>query len=356
MEKKKLYTENQYEVTYQVDSQHKGQRIDQFIKDFYPTMSREYIKKKIEIGEIEILARPHKLRPSTKVQFNDEIKITIKRSHLEDEYWRGEKLELIEKPTILFEDDHLLIISKPPFMTTHPAGKHLFYCATVCFEKIHQKTIHSTHRIDRETSGILILGKDSETSSDISYSFYKNKVYKAYFFIALKQPNATNFPFEANEELDRDPNSTTRLFMKAFPQGTRQGKPSLTRFELLFEYNQYILALAFPFTGRQHQIRAHAFHHGYPLLGDKLYHHDPYLFGRFKDGKAQETDYEFMQIPRQALHAIGLSFPYRHKRKVIIDTIPNDLEQFIRKNTSISIKDLNQKIKDKVEHYFNERK
>ena len=74
------------------------------------------------------------------------------------------KLVLPVRPKIIFEDDRLIVISKPPFMSVHPTGRHLFNCATVYFESLLNQTIHPVHRLDRETSGVLLLAKNSSVA------------------------------------------------------------------------------------------------------------------------------------------------------------------------------------------------
>jgi 23S rRNA-/tRNA-specific pseudouridylate synthase len=195
-------------------------------------------------------------------------------------------------------------------MITHPAGKNLFYCATVWYETIYKHTIHSIHRLDRETTGILMLGKNPKTTQKISAFFEEDKVRKCYFLIAHKKEGALPFPFIAKQRMGRNENAIPEGMITSYPENSEDGKDAETHFELILEKDNYVLALAFPITGRQHQIRVHAACNGYPLLGDKLYNGDSGVFMRFKDHKATDDDHDFMQIPRQALHAVALKLPY----------------------------------------------
>ena len=88
------------------------------------------------------------------------------------------------EPKTIFEDENIIIVNKPPFMCTHPTGKHLFNCATTYFENIHNKTMHSIHRLDRETSGILLLGKEIKTTARLTQAFEDCAIKKCYLFIA----------------------------------------------------------------------------------------------------------------------------------------------------------------------------
>ncbi len=133
-------------------------------------------------------------------------------------------------------------------------------------------------------------------------------------------------------------------------------KKAETRFEVLIENEEYALLLAFPKTGRQHQIRVHASHHGYPLLGDKYYGGDPFLFTRFKDKVATEEDHAFLQLPRQALHALALSLPYPdlHSRKLYQAPLPWDLKNWLDSHFDLFL--LKELINKKINEWFESTK
>lgn len=103
--------------------------------------------------------------------------------------------------------------------------------------------------------------------------------------------------------------------------------------------------MAFPQTGRQHQIRVHAKAHGLPLIGDKLYLGSYEMFQRFKDQYASEEDYNLMELPRHALHAIALRIPYKKEEKLFVTKIPHDFVEWIKKNSELDIDKLEEKIK-----------
>jgi len=312
----KNFSTESYIVKYPVKQEHEGLILDQFLKEKWQTLSREFLKKKIDAGEVIISGRTPPHRPSTKIHAGETITVLTFKSAYEDEFWKGQKLDLKLVPDVVFEDESLIIISKPAFMATHPAGKHLFNCATVVYETKYQKTIHSTHRLDRETSGLLVLAKDVKAAGEIQQKFEHHKVKKCYFLIAHNENQLTpdHFPLKASERLAKGeelPDVTelvTRLSMHCFPHDAKEGKSAETIFHFIQAKNNYLVLLAFPKTGRQHQIRAHAANHGFPLLGDKLYNGDLQVFTRFKDGEETEEDYLKMQIPRHALHSIALHF------------------------------------------------
>ena len=350
----KSFTTERYIVTHAVMIEQEGWRLDQFVHKHMPTLSRQYLKKKIEKGEVEISGRKPPHKSSVKVHYGERVTITTHNDgSIEEELWHGKPIEKQEDPTILFEDDGLLVVNKPPYMITHPAGKNLFYCATVFFETIYKKTIHSIHRLDRETSGVLLLGKNPRTSQQVSLLFEEDKVRKCYLLIAHKNEERTPFPFTARERLGRPEDIVPRGMMLSYPEDSEDGKDSETYFELLLETEKYVFALAFPVTGRQHQIRVHAAKHGYPLLGDKLYNGDPGVFMRFKDVEATEEDHEKMQIPRQALHAVALKIAYPiGKESLFMAPLPKDLTDWAHTHLTVSVDQINEMIRLKLEESF----
>ena len=350
----KSFSTEKYVVTHPVAIEQDGWRLDQFVMKCMPTLSRQYLKKKIDKGEVVISGRKSPHKPSVKVHYGERITITTHNDGMiEDELWRGKPLPRDQKPGVVFEDEELIVINKPPFMITHPAGKNLFYCATVFFETMYKKTIHSIHRIDRETSGLLLLGKNPKVSQRMALLFEEDKVRKCYFFIAHKRPGAKTFPFTAKERMDREEGKIPSQMMSVWPEESEFGKESETHFELILEKDDYVLAMAFPLTGRQHQIRVHAAFHGYPLLGEKLYNGDPGVFMRFKDGDATEEDHDLLQIPRHALHATALKLTYpKDKLTYFIAPLPEDLAIWVEEKLDLKRTQVEEIIKAKVQEFL----
>jgi 23S rRNA pseudouridine1911/1915/1917 synthase len=350
----KSFTTEKYVVTHTVQDEQDGWRLDQFVMKCMPTLSREYIKKKIDRGEVVISGRKPPHKASVKIHPGEKITITTHNDGMiEDEYWHGKPVPRDQEPGIVFEDADLLVINKPPFMITHPAGKNLFYCATVFFETKYKKTIHSIHRIDRETTGLLLLGKNPKVASKVAQLFENDKVRKCYFFIAHKKPGALAFPFTAKQPMDREEGKIPRGMMSVWPVGSEQGKESETHFELLIDKGDYVLAMAFPLTGRQHQIRVHAAVNGYPLLGDKMYNGDPGVFMRFKDHEATPEDHDLMEIPRHALHATALKLTYpAEEMACFIAPLPEDLASWLKSKLQLERAQVEALIKEKVEQFL----
>lgn len=352
----KSFSPIQYKIVWEIELHEDGFRLDQFIKSNFENWSREVIKKKIKSGEVMISNRPSPHRPNTKVHTKERITLVTNKSTHEDEYWNGKLLSLKTTPDIIHEDENLVVISKPTFMTTHPTGKRLFNCATVFFEDKYKKTIHSIHRLDRETSGVLLLGRNPQCANELTKEFEKSRVLKCYFFIAIKNElydhldNKTNF--EANQRLAAHDESLKRVLIEAYPEDSDQGKHAKTGFQIIEQEGDYVIGLAFPRTGRQHQIRVHAKAHGLPLVGDKIYLGGYPMFQRFKDLIATEADHLKMQHYRHALHSIALCIEYKNKLQIFQTDIPLDLRQWIQNKTKIDTDLLEAKCRSAIEDYF----
>ena len=282
-----------------------------------------------------ILNRKALCRPSTKMKLYDRVEMHCYPNEVEDEFWRGKKIEFLPISRV-FEGEELLLISKPPFMATHPTGRHLFHCATVQLEKEYggRGEIFGVHRLDRETSGLLLFAKSPLVTRTLGAAFEGGGVKKCYFFIAHKEQSRNAFPFVARERLE---SISGRVETLCFEQGDERGKTAVTKFDIIDENESFVLGLAFPQTGRQHQIRVHAAHHGYPLLGDKIYRGGLDLFGRFKDKVATDGDCDLMEIPRHALHALGMAFPYKGEIRWVVDELPKDLLAWIEQKGDFKV-------------------
>ena len=348
----KTFESTKYTAVYLVDEEHDGMRLDKYLLTYLASWSREQVKKKISDGDIVIKGRPGIHRSSSKIRHRDIITLVTHKTEHEDEYWRGELINLELTPQIVFEDDNLVIISKPPYMSTHPTGKHLFNCATVFFESLYKKTIHSIHRLDRETSGILMLAKNPKAAQEMTKNFEEDIVRKCYFFIAEDRDWHKDETFECNHRLGPKDGGLKRIYINNFEEEDTQGKSARTLFQIVHKENGYVIGLAFPITGRQHQIRVHAMINGLPLVGDKLYSGNFEMFQRFKDNIASVEDHDQMELNRHALHAIALQTRYQGKPKIFSSLVPSDLKNWISNNLKVDMKDLESKLNKYISDYF----
>ncbi len=336
--KKSFFSQDQVIFILTAEEHEHQLRLDQFLAFHFKTTSRQKIKEKIKKSEVIIKGRTPPHRPSTKVHFQDEVTVTT--HNLEQDETQLE---------VIHEDQDILIVNKPPQMIVHPTGKHLFNCVTSILEKQRGHPIHSIHRIDQETSGLLILGKNPQGSTHYSLIFENRNIKKCYFFIAHKYKKL-NFPLKADQNLAADQELRKRLFVRAYPNG-KTGKTALTEFHCLMENEKFLAGLAFPHTGRQHQIRAHAYHHGFPLVGDKIYRHDQSLFDRYKSNQLTNQDHQELILNRHALHAYALySNDFKTHSKYFLAPLTEDLQSFVEKEFQMI--NLNEKIKEIILHQW----
>ena len=350
----KTFSREKFQAIFQAQEQEDGIRLDQFVMNYFTKWSRQMIKRKIDQGDIYIKERPGRNKPSTKIRINDEVYVESQFTEEAAEIWNGKEIPPDTKLPMVFEDEGLFVISKPAFMAVHPTGRHIFHVATVILEeKYNQSPLHSVHRLDRETSGLLLVARNPTAASELTKQFEKAQVKKVYFFISqTRQKHEEMSLVECNQRLGTEEEGLKRVYINAYPNDSTVGKSAHTDILILKQDSEYTIGLAFPQTGRQHQIRVHAQQIGLPLIGDKLYLGNYEMFQRFKDHYATEQDYIEMQLPRHALHAIGLKLNYKSKKQSFIAPMAPDLVDFISQKTQFSIKEIETLTQKEITNYL----
>jgi 23S rRNA pseudouridine1911/1915/1917 synthase len=333
-------TEDQYLVTHEVGPNQHGIRLDAFLKERYRRRSREALKRAIDSGAITLKRSqgPHltvgRLKPGLQLIPGDEILVLSERKP-EPEVDFGYK--------ILFEDDVLFVIAKPANLPVHPAGRYFFNTLLVHLRtEGHRNPLKAerefflVHRIDKETSGILVLAKDRDVCTHLSRQFADRTTEKRYLAVVY---GITPEEFEVEHPMGRAPGSAITLKMGHLPldQG---GQTALTRFKRLETAGQFSLVECFPKTGRQHQIRVHLESAGHPIVGDKLYGVPESEALRFYDRLYISPEAEAkLLLPRHALHAAGIRFehPVTGERLEFSCELPEDLRAFLNSAGSGSV-------------------
>ena len=328
-------TANHYLVTHDVGPNQNGVRLDNFLKDRYRRRSREQIKKAIDSGAITIrrAQSPHltvgKLKPSYQLIPGDAVLVMSERKPEPDVCFDYK---------VIYEDDVLFVINKPANLPVHPSGRYFFNTLLTHLQTQNGRSpeeddqlYYLVHRIDKETSGVLVLTKDKVACANLTKQFALRSTEKRYLAIVHGIPPET---FEVDLAMNRHTNSMITL--KMFPVLEADGgQPAQTSFRRLEVAGAYSLVECYPKTGRQHQIRVHLESAGFPIVGDKLYGMPESEALKFYEGSRLTPEAELRLIlPRHALHAAGIHFnhPSTGKRMEIRSDLPQDLRDFLLKN------------------------
>lgn len=237
--------------------------------------------------------------------------------------------ELAEPPVdfnyrILHEDADLLVIDKPAPLPCHPGGRFFRHTLWARIRETHgPETPVFVHRLDRETSGIVVLAKSREAARSCQEQFAGQMVEKVYLVLVEGE-------FPAGETaaagwLAPDQGSVIRKKVCYLPEGNpvpANSQSCRTTFRLLSRKNGLSLVEARPRSGRCHQIRATLCSLGFPVAGDKLYGVDERLFLRFMENTLTEDDCRRLRLPRQALHAFQLGIIHPASGRKLTFTAP----------------------------------
>ncbi|MDX2109673.1 MAG: RluA family pseudouridine synthase [Verrucomicrobiota bacterium] len=247
-------------------------------------------------------------------------------------------IDLAEFPSwILFEDVDLLVINKPGWVVCHPSKNGpLSSLVGAAREYTKLDMLHLVSRLDRETSGIVILGKTKPTSRKMQISFEQRMVNKTYLTILHGEMKGT---LEVSKPLGPDPASPVAVkqhIVKDF-----SGQKAQTTFIPLITRNGYTFARAQPHTGRKHQIRAHALYSRHGVVGDKLYGADETLYLEFCEQGWTPRLAAALPMQRQALHAWRVEF-LSETLPTYIAPLPKDFRDFLRDKVGVSDEELQQ--------------
>ena len=280
-------------------------RIDSFLCSKFPDHSRTYFQHLIENQHIKVNGRPIKKRE--KLTLGDTVEIIF-----------NTKQPLSATPqniplTILYEDEFLLAINKPRNLVVHPAPGHP--CNTLVNGLLyHYKDLEKQdlirpgiiHRLDKDTSGILLVAKTSKAHEMLSLAFKDREIHKEYIAICLGHPGSKTL----HNRLGRDPNHRKKITIVE-----EKGREAISQIETLQFHNGYSLVKILPLTGRTHQIRVHLHSIGCPVLGDPLY----------GSPKCNQK----LNLHVQMLHAHKLRFkhPFKEVMMVLEAEMPEDMKE-----------------------------
>ncbi|MDR2389395.1 MAG: RluA family pseudouridine synthase [Tannerellaceae bacterium] len=312
----------------------KGQsplRVDKFLADRLPGgASRNRVQLAADAGFILVNHVP--VRSNYRVKPLEVVTVVMTRPRRETEIL-PENIPL----NILYEDAELLVVNKPAGLVVHPG--HGNYTGTLvnalayylkddpAFDPSDPR-LGLVHRIDKETSGLLVVAKKPETKTHLAMQFFhktSKREYQALVWGIIREEEG-----RIEGHIGRDPRE--RLQMKVFPEGDR-GKPAVTHYKVLERLGYVTLTECRLETGRTHQIRAHMKYIGHPLFNDERYGGNEILRGNTFTKYKQFVQNCFSVCPRQALHAKTLGFVHPATgREMFFDSpCPPDMEQLIEK-------------------------
>ncbi|PKN52577.1 MAG: RluA family pseudouridine synthase [Deltaproteobacteria bacterium HGW-Deltaproteobacteria-13] len=226
--------------------------------------------------------------------------------------------------TILYEDKCFVAVNKTGNLPVHPSGRYFNNTLVAMVEDRYGCKVYPAHRIDRETSGVILLAFDGKGAASLSEALAKGS--KEY--LALVHGNFPDVELIVDLPLGRDIESAVKKKRKAWPGGTQS---AVTRFQKVLAAGDISLIRCFPKTGRLNQIRAHLHSAGFPIVGDKLYGRDETAFLQFiEHGLTAELE-ERLLLPRSALHASRLIFlhPLNKKEMIIEAPLPKMFSDYI---------------------------
>ena len=303
MEQESSLDELHEHYSFTADAGQEPLRVDKFLMNRVENATRNKIQQAATAGAVFVNDKA--VKSNYKVKGGDVVRVLLAHPPHE-QLLVAEEMPL----AIVFEDESLLVVNKPAGLVVHPG--HGNYTGTLIngliyhFDKLPKNSNNRpglVHRIDKDTSGLLVVAKTDHAMAHLAQQFHDKTSTREYLALVwgdVKEDNGTIDGF-----LGRDPKN--RLLMTVFPDGD-QGKAAITHYEVVERFGYVTLVKCVLETGRTHQIRAHMKHIGHTLFSDARYGGDKILKGTTFTKYKQFVDNCFKQLPRQALHARTLGF------------------------------------------------
>ena len=288
-----------------------GQRLDAYLAGLFAEHSRSVIQRVIGAGGVRVNGRPAKA--SYKVRYDDQIRVELPPPAHDLPGAEDIPLE------VLYEDDHLALINKPADMVVHPAKGHwsgtLVNALMYHFDELSsangEQRSGIVHRLDRDTSGVIMIAKEEQTHRDLSLLFEQRKVFKEYRALTAGVLDRDSDYIEGR--IARHPHDRVKMMVT---DDEEEGRDACSYYEVIERFQGFTYVRVHPRTGRTHQIRVHLASVGCPVLADKVYSSRDSL--RLSDLVAGTSPGEDRVIlSRQALHARRLRFTHPRLKRII---------------------------------------
>ncbi len=303
-----------------VEAAEAGHRLDAFLASRFPDYSRVHLRRVISAGGVQVDDRGGK--PAYRLKAGQRVSVAL--PEIPREAPRPENIPL----AVLYQDEHIVVVNKPPGMVVHPARGHWSGTLTSALQFHFGPTLSTSggmsrpgivHRLDRDTSGVILVARNDQAHSKLAKQFAARSIEKEYFALVSGCP-----------ERDRDFIDCPIGFhphvrqMMAIRRDHPESRPAQTFYEVLERFDGFAALRLLPKTGRTHQIRVHLHHIGCPVLCDRQY-----------GGRSRITRGEIRRDPadgtvlleRQALHARRLRFlhPATGESLEIEAPLPDDI-------------------------------
>ncbi len=304
------------EIQFVVEPNYDGWRLDRYLCEKIRRLSRARIQRIIARGLVS--ERP--LKASTLVRRGMTFAL---RRKVEDEPQTPDDIQE------LYLDEALLVLDKPAGLPIHPTARYHHGTLVTLVRSRYGFQADPAHRLDRETSGIIVMGRTTDACRALMRSFQGGEVEKEYLAICEGSPTQDTFAVDAPIA---EGSALIRIAVRIDPV---EGRPSRTRFEVLRRFTRegepFALLRCFPETGRQHQIRVHLREAGFPIVGDKIYGPDEGYFDRFSKHCLEPEAWRRLRLTRHALHAASLRLPHPTTRAPLRfeARLPEDLRAFL---------------------------
>lgn len=313
---------------FDIDHGQEPLRIDKFLMNRIENATRNKIQKAAKSGYI--FSNENPVKQNYKVKPGDNIKVMFHHPPYEN-LIVGEKIDI----DIIYEDNDILVVNKPPNQVVHPG--HGNYSGTLLNGLIyHNENLPENrdgrpglvHRIDKDTSGLLVVAKSDIALTKLSEQFFHKTIDRKYLAIVWGTPSPEQGTID--KYLSRD--KKNRMIMSV-PVDEDIGKRAITHYKVVEKLGYVSLVECELETGRTHQIRAHMKHIGNPIFNDQRYGGDKILKGTIFNKYKQFVENCFKLLPRQALHAKTLSFnhPRTNERLAFETELPNDFKSCFEK-------------------------
>lgn len=305
-------------------------RIDKFLSARLPNVTRTKLQEGIHGGFVKV--NDQVVKPNYKIHPHDVIIISLPEPPRDTEV-KPENIPL----NIVFEDEHLMIVNKAAGMVVHPAFQNwsgtLVNALTYHFQNLPEMPGNEgrpglVHRIDKDTSGLLIIAKSEKALTGLAKQFFDHSIDRTYWALVWGEPE----PPQGTINVNVGRSLKDRRITTAFPQGDF-GRTAITHYKTLKPLRYVTLVECKLETGRTHQIRAHMKYIGHPLFNDVTYGGNEIVKGTIFSKYRQFVDNCFKILPRQALHAKTLGFIHPiTKEKMLFDSeLPEDFKSVIEK-------------------------